>query len=692
MANLDQVVSQIRFGIEQLSAKSSHHEFEHMCRHLTRARICSNILPSTGPVSAGGDQGRDFETFRTYLSSTSIANSTFVGLASDKPIVFGCSLEKKAKIKGKIESDVNTIMRTGSEVEAIHYFCGTDLEVAKRHKLQDWAKKTYNIGLEIYDGQAIAELLADREVFWIAEKYLSIPGEIFPRSSEGDGGTWYTKVLSEWKFKKPMGDNFSEFAEIKLAARHCFYSRSLKQDLPYWVNLLNETFIESEINELKRRTIYEVCVLSWRGFKNLEGHDEDIRWFFSQILELNPVGLQDAEILSSYCAQAQFSGLLKIDPIEISDWHIQVIKQIDRKLQEDVHYNTRAVLLNLKGWASIKHDSLEPALPNFSEAIEWWLKLVEVLEFARMFPLQQFADNIADLLQIIIDVNGKDKIPETYFDLTEKLDALLAKRHGGFTAAESSRKRAFNLRDNGRIVDAIDLLHQSKLDWFASETLPEALSMMLFLSKAYMELGLFFAAKYYALAVASIGENNSQIEVKQYVPIGLMRAATWDYIIGAFYSFLNTSESEIRFHLLHARNAGDLTNNSELQSLVLNLLTLKAISERINPEFDKLVTERINKWLPKEWIDDILPTSRKSLEEMTDDQVKEHLSNELMGVPFGDLGSERTVFWAALGIQWRVKWNNDYETTKQAEQFLAILGVVDIFEAVLETIGSSGQN
>ena len=96
MANLDQVISQIRFGIEQLSAKNSHHEFEHLCRHLTRARICSNILPATGPVSAGGDQGRDFETFRTYLNSTSIADSTFIGLASYKPIAFGCSLEKKA--------------------------------------------------------------------------------------------------------------------------------------------------------------------------------------------------------------------------------------------------------------------------------------------------------------------------------------------------------------------------------------------------------------------------------------------------------------------------------------------------------------------------------------------------------------------------------------------------------------------
>lgn len=674
MANIDQVGSQIRFGLEQLSAKNAHHEFEHLCRHLTRARICSNILLATGPVSAGGDQGRDFETFRTYLNSTSIANSTFIGLASAKPIAFACSLQSKSGISAKIKSDVKTIMTSGSEIEAVHYFCGADLEVAKRHKLKIWARKNYSTELEVHDGQSISELLADREIFWIAEKYLSIPGEVFPRSSENDGGIWYSTVFSEWKDREPTGDNYSEFAEIKIAARHAFYTESLKQDLPFWVDLLGN-FINSRFSELKRRAIYEVCVLSLRGFNNLDGYEEHLRWFFSQIPDLNAVGLQDAEILLTYCGGAILRGILQMSPEEISNWHHQVVEQIDKKLEEDIHYNTRATLLNLKGWASTRVNPLEPERPNFEKGIEWWLKLVEVLESAPMFPLKQFANNVADLLQFIIDLNGKDKIPETYFELTEKLDTLLAKRLGGFTAAESSRKRAFLLRDNGRVIDAIDLLHRSKLDWFASETLEEALSMMLFLSRAYMELGLFFAAKYYALAVAFIAENNSQAEVKHFISVGLMRAATWDYIIGAFCSFLNITEIEIKIHHVHARDAGDLENNSELYSIVLHLITLKAISERINPEFDKLISERIDKWLPKEWVDALLPTSRQTLHGMTDEQVREHLANELLGTPFGDLKSERKVAWSALGIEWNVSWKNDYETTIQAEQFLAILQV-----------------
>jgi tetratricopeptide (TPR) repeat protein len=174
MESIDQVAAQIRFALEQLSAKNAHHEFEHICRQLTRARICSNVLPATGPVTQGGDQGRDFETFRTYLSNSSLAETSFVGLVSDKPLAFGCTLQKQ-QVRDKIKSDVKTIMSSGSTIEGVHYFCSSDLPVATRHEVIEWAQKTHSIGLEIHDGQSIAELLADREVFWIAEKYLSVP-------------------------------------------------------------------------------------------------------------------------------------------------------------------------------------------------------------------------------------------------------------------------------------------------------------------------------------------------------------------------------------------------------------------------------------------------------------------------------------------------------------------------------------
>lgn len=61
------LIAQLLFQLDQLSATNSHHEFEHICRHLARETITPNILPATGPVTAGGDEGRDFETFTTFI-------------------------------------------------------------------------------------------------------------------------------------------------------------------------------------------------------------------------------------------------------------------------------------------------------------------------------------------------------------------------------------------------------------------------------------------------------------------------------------------------------------------------------------------------------------------------------------------------------------------------------------------------
>src|SRR5216684_4511108 len=66
-----QVAQYIRFALEQLPGENGHHKFEQLCFHLARRRIYPNLVPATGPVSAGGDQGADFETYNVGLSSRS---------------------------------------------------------------------------------------------------------------------------------------------------------------------------------------------------------------------------------------------------------------------------------------------------------------------------------------------------------------------------------------------------------------------------------------------------------------------------------------------------------------------------------------------------------------------------------------------------------------------------------------------
>src|SRR5688500_18998538 len=108
MSDQAQLAAQIRFALEQLSERNAQHEWEHLCRHLTRERICAHVLPATGPVQGCGDQGRDFETFRSFLTRNPLRGRAFVGLISEKPLAFACTLEKR--LAPKIKRDVTTII------------------------------------------------------------------------------------------------------------------------------------------------------------------------------------------------------------------------------------------------------------------------------------------------------------------------------------------------------------------------------------------------------------------------------------------------------------------------------------------------------------------------------------------------------------------------------------------------------
>jgi len=140
-----QLANIIRFHLGELGSRNGHHEFEHLCRYLARARVYSNILPATGPVSAGGDQGRDFETFKSQVTLPAV--TTFKNHASNADVAFASSLDKD--IEAKIRRDVRSIVQ-GRRVDEIVYFCESNLAIAKRHKLQAWAKGSHALELQIF--------------------------------------------------------------------------------------------------------------------------------------------------------------------------------------------------------------------------------------------------------------------------------------------------------------------------------------------------------------------------------------------------------------------------------------------------------------------------------------------------------------------------------------------------------------
>ncbi|MBF4474267.1 hypothetical protein [Methanobacterium formicicum] len=665
MANKEQVIQHIKFSLDQLSSRNAHHDFEHLCRHLTRARICSNVLPSTGPVSAGGDQGRDFETFKTFLDSN-LSSSNFIGLASDKVIVFGCSLQKD-KVAYKIKSDVKKIMDYDSVVDQIIFFSTSNLVASEMHELKKWVRENYSIDIDIHDINSISELLSDNDTFWIAAHFLNIPSEIYPKSDSEDN--WYTKSYNKWKETDPF--NYADFYEIKEAIRYATQNNGVKQDITFWIDVLS-SFQNTDFPEpLKRLSIYETVVAFLKGFETLIGHEAIIREYFSVIENFEKFNdFDDAVALLNYCIGAFARGKIDITFDELSRWHEQLLTNLENKLNVTTEIGKKCQFLELRGFMTFYPTDNEFVI-DFTETVSNWLELVEIVDNAPFFPLDRFSDRLTAYSKYIGDDSNYDK-------LTKKVDKLLSERYGGFKAAEKCLNRAMVFHDNnGEVLRAINQLHQAKIKWFADETLHKAIVSMFFISKGYLELGLTFASKYYALAAAYMAYHAADERYKVPMARYLFQAGICDYIQGSYCGFFDLVYIAFMTHLNFSKNPFNIDQHEKLNetlyyAAILIFTTRKFANEELTVFIQKML-DRCPQF--KDVVEEDVEIVSKSFAIDNFEDLWNEFEENFSGRPFGDTGLVRNIVWSELGIEWKVSWQNNYILTSLGEQFVATLQI-----------------
>jgi hypothetical protein len=181
----EQIVrGRIRFALHQLAAQNGSFVFETLARRLARMTVTRNILPATGPVQSGGDQGRDAETYRTDLPGQVQRIGRAIGIQPENGVAFACTLQRNA-VLFKFERDVAKIMDSGGPVDFVVAYCEANIPVGPRHAFQKVIQERHGVHIEIFDGEAIADLLTDRTLYAIAQEYLHLP--LASYSSEGIG-------------------------------------------------------------------------------------------------------------------------------------------------------------------------------------------------------------------------------------------------------------------------------------------------------------------------------------------------------------------------------------------------------------------------------------------------------------------------------------------------------------------------
>lgn len=693
----EQIVGQIRFALESMREKNEHHRFEDLCRAFARERIAPNILPATGPVSAGGDQGRDFETFRSHLREELGPHGAFAGSLPEGALAFTCTLQQDG-LPAKTRGDLAKILASGTEVAGIYAFFTAGLAVASRHELQKEARDEYGVALEILDGPALAESLADRGLFWIAEQYLSIPAAFRPpppEYEEADGlPEWYRQSRERWRIRGEEPPVFGEVSSVIDALHHATFDPAARADLPFWLAFLEPLAVEGHAApQIVQRARYEVSVARLRGLGDLRPVDETAVDFIEKALDSDdPAELENASVLLSYAGTASLAGHSELDRDVLSEFGERLRARLAELIDAGPPHTARAHLLEIQGRACLMPDPRtlelrEPAdagpeivekldrsvaegvpdevvaeLPSvdIETAMEAWRTLAGLLEETPLFPVEPWADQLDFLAPRLIDEPGWEEIQEA-------VDAAIERLYGGAAAAGRARDRGLRLREAGHLREALEEFHKAKIRWWSGDSLRGALLSMLMIAETYKSLRMPMAGKQYALAVAGTAHTAGGDNVLDLVAHGMIVASEMDYAAGAWTSAVEISDVGLLAHAMLLDPEENAWSEQDFQSAVVTIGNALRFARELAPEAVPLVEEVARRSNMLAELDKV----EAEVEHWDAERWAKLADEQLLGRPFSDLGVERRIDFAALGLQWSVRSANEYRASRACERLAA---------------------
>lgn len=658
-----ELTSIIRYYLSDLGARNAHHEFEHLVRYVAKARIASNILPATGPVSSGGDRGRDFETFNSKHVAPGPPGSRFAANSTgSNKLVFACSLQKT--IVTKINKDLRSLIDQDG-VEEVAYFCEPNLPVAKRLKLiEDWKEK--GLTLQIFDGTAISEWLAEPDIFWIAQEYLHLPLDVAPAGELENG---YIEHRKKWHLRDALPISRSDFFEIKAGLRNATIDENARTDLNFWLDKMSAFFTSEVPRDLVRDAAYETAVANFRGHGDFTPAADLIEDYFSDVSQYKSIGeITDAIALLTYSFTAYKFEQYEVDPAKLFGRRKDLDILLDNCLaQSEIGPGRRSGLLGRRG--TMEFTPAEPNLkPDITKAFNYWNEMLDHAADAPHFPIEAFVDQLAILVRHVSEL-------DPLLAIASRADELLAQRAGNVAAGEKAVDRAFSLLERNKTVAAVHELQKTKLKWYANEHLEKMLYILLLLAEQYRRLGLAYPSKYYAMVAAYVAQNEDPEIVGNMLPKAFNSLIDSEDAAGNFLGYMQLFPVMLTSHIVHDPTPLDMHEHPHVRENFGQLVAFLGYLKRGNPETYAHMDKITIGWPPelKEMI-------RKGAEQHsgfwnngTIEEVWENLEEVMLDRPFGDVGVVRCISWNALGIDWRCEFANDYLTSPNAEQLITEL-------------------
>lgn len=673
MQNRVEVRDYVRYQLSRLGGRNGAHVFEQLCFELARQRHVRNLLPATGPVQAGGDQGRDFESYRTGLSDAGLGSSSFLSLVSDELVVGACTLQSE-NIAAKVRKDLKSIFGIGERPARVIYFCEQDLPVASRHKLQAHCRDVYAADLEILDGEAIADQLADADTFWIASQFLNIPAETWPQDDTDEA---YVPLRRRWLEDRSVPVNHADFLEIKDGLRSATREETLRPDILRWLEIMRAYLETTSSERFKQKARYEIAVAELRGRNNLDPALPLVETYFSGIDTSEPIAADvlDAAVLTTFCWGAIVHGHARLDKVKVRNWAETVRAIIARELSSVERRGDRCTLLEAQ--AVMTGVPLEGAdrTETIDGMLEAWLRVLDAAEETAFFPIWHVADFVELLAPVMAARPGWRR-------LRDKIDELTRVRSGGHAVAEQSERRGFDHLGAGRLRLAIDELQRAKVGWFSGERLGASLRLMRHLAECYSNLGLLLAARYYAAGAAYLALHSDDDDIRALLPGSAFQLVRVLRAGGETLSSLSMMRQALAIHFTLEKRPTEIEAHPMFEAALAESAIGYAVVRRLAPALVPLTDQIVELWsLGPQDLEQfrVLDTAADSpWRTRTEDELLHVLETELGRSPFEDVGPVRSHPWSALGVEWTLRYRNEPDTAAAALGLGAVLQVLQV--------------
>lgn len=700
--NVEQVRHEVRFALSQLRARNGQHEFETMTRTLARATVTRNLLPATGPVASGGDQGRDFETFPTQLPGQVQPAGRQLGIPDRAMVAFACTLQQD-DVRGKVRADVTKILDSGTDVDHVVYYCESDMPVAHRHTLEEWARAEHHVRLIVFDGAAITEQLADNASYWIAESYLHLPARILPAPEDRPG--WYEEDLARWRSDTDPVDTMGRLIDLAGCLHFATYYRQGRADIAFWLDRLESALDDDRPRLLRRRALYELIVAHVRGLGDLTPVEDRAAEYFDDALSAGDgQHLSDAALVLMYVVGAAGRGLTSHSAHALRAWNSGLQARAAELLELDPPPGATCVLLDTLGWLRLQPDGvaaeeagaeyaiddditdlsahermeafhagelgrIDVPLVDPAGALEAFHHLTQVMDDAPLFPVEMIAQVLNLYSPSLIDAPHYD-------DVVAAIDARIATTNGDAAAANTALDRVHTLVGADRLLPALKYLHRARNGLFSGEAHHELVEATLATSISYRDLGLYMASKQYALAAAYLFSGADPARHS----VGLSYAAYADYHQGSWCSAAHLNVDALVSHRLLAEQPMSFDEHSWLSGAFFELTQIRALARSIGEPYRRHLESLLAVGGIGEAVDDLLAAASGGAPAWFEDiDLDEHIARaveDLGRPPFGDTTAIRQVRFDCLGTTWSVRFRNQYADVAVGERVAAALQIV----------------